>query len=79
MQDLKAALLRKLLKQKYWGARHTNFNNLPKGFPSHVRKRVKSAAKELIKEGILISKPTSYGLEVSLNPRRRAEVERALL
>jgi len=47
---------------------HTSIDNLPKGFPPEVRKRVKDMAKELKKERILFSKPTSYGEEVSINP-----------
>ncbi len=58
-----------------WGGSHTSFDNLPKGFPSHVRGNVKEVAKNLIKEDLLISKPTSYGLEVSLNPEKKKEIE----
>jgi hypothetical protein len=32
----------------------------------------------LIKEGLLLAKPTSYGLEVSLNPRRKAEIDKII-
>lgn len=68
-------LLRKLIKQRIWGHKHTSFDNLPKGFPSHLHKEVKTIAKELIKEEILIAKITNYGLEVSLNPRMKKEIE----
>jgi len=78
MDDLKRVLLRKLVKQSYWGKRHTSFDNLPKGFPSHLRKDVSKVAKELIKEGLLLKKPTSYGVEVSLNPMRSKEILRLL-
>ena len=73
--DIKTALLRKLAKHGWWGARHTSFDNLPKGFPKHLAKEVKEVAKELIKTGILVPKPTSYGLEVSLNPNKKQEIE----
>ncbi len=75
MDDIRRSLLRKLVKHGYWGGRHTSFDNLPKGFPSHLQKDVKKVAKELIKEGILLKKLTSYGLEVSLNPRRNREIK----
>jgi len=35
-------------------------------------------AKELIKDGLLFSKPTSYGLEVSLNPERKDEIDKVI-
>jgi len=46
--------------------------------PSHFKGDVKDAAKELINEEILIPKPTSYGLHVSLNPRKREEIDNYL-
>ena len=49
---------------------------MKKGLPSHVKGDVKEAAKELIKEEILIPKPTSYGLHVSLNPRMKEKFQK---
>ena len=72
---IKKALLRKLVYMGKWGNSHTSFDNLPKGFPTHLRGDVKDIAKKLIKEKLLLSKPTSYGLEVSLNPKKKKEVE----
>ena len=43
-----------------------------------MEKGNEKAANELIKEDILISKPTSYGLHVSLNPRKREEINQYL-
>jgi len=31
-------------------------------------------ADELVKNGLVLAKPTGYGVEVSLNPRRREEI-----
>ncbi|MFQ6057120.1 MAG: hypothetical protein ACE5J3_14210 [Methanosarcinales archaeon] len=39
---------------------------------------VKKAGEDLIKYGILLSKPTSYGLEVSLNPKRKNEIDKII-
>jgi len=69
--EIERTLLRKLAKHGYWGGRHTAFENLHKGFPKHLAKEVKKAASKLIRENILIPKPTSYGLHVSLNPQMR--------
>lgn len=74
MNEIKRSLLRKLAKQEYWGGRYTSFDNLPKGFPKHLSKDVKKVAKELIKEGLLLRKPTGYGMEVSLNPKKHKEI-----
>ncbi len=72
--QLKALILDKLSRHTYWGGKHTAFDNLQKGVPSHLRNEMKNAGKELIKEGFLIPKPTSYGLQISLNPRKKDEI-----
>ncbi len=67
---LKAAVLRKMLMHRWIGGKHTALDNIPKGFPPHVRNDITRAAQELVKEGFIIRKPTSYGEHVSLNPER---------
>ena len=62
------SVIYKLTMRGYIGGRHTNEDNIPKGFPKHERRKIKDALESLIKKGVVISKPTSYGLEVSLNP-----------
>ena len=74
-ETIKGTLLRKLFYMGKWGKAHTSFDNLPKGFPKHLRGEVKNVANDLIKQQILLSKPTHYGLEVSLNPKKRKEIE----
>ncbi len=49
--------------------------NLPKGLPAHLQKAIEKEAKKLIKEGTILSKSTGYGLEVSLKPRMKKEIE----
>lgn len=78
MEDIERAVLEKLYRHGYIGAKHTSADNLPKGFPSHRRGEVKDAVEELIKEGLLIPKPTAYGLQVSLNRHRIEEIERII-
>jgi len=77
-EEIKKSLLRKLFYIGKWGNNHTNIDNLPKGFPKHIRGDVKSLAKDLIKKNILLAKPTSYGLEISLNPSKKQEIENIL-
>ncbi len=72
---LKATILKKLKRRGKWGHAHTSFDKLTSGIPKHLRGLAKEVAKELIKEGLLLTKHTSYGLEVSLNPRRKAEID----
>lgn len=68
-------MLNKLLRHGYIGGRHTALENLPKGFPRHLYKEAIKTAKKLIKKGLITPKPTSYGLQVSLNPHKIAEIE----
>lgn len=77
-EEITRALLRKLLYMGKWGGSHTSFDNLPKGFPKHLRGTVKEVARELIKSGLLLMKPTSYGIEVSLNVKMKKEIEELL-
>ena len=74
-ERIKARLLYHLRKKRVIGGVHTHFDTLKMGFPKHLGKEVYEAAKELIKIGWLITKPTSYGLQVSLNKERLAEIE----
>ena len=70
-EDIKRFILRKLLRHKIWMHKHTSIHNLPKGLPDYLRSRkeVKKVIEEMLKQKILLSKPTNYGLEVSLNFR----------
>ncbi len=72
------AILQKLYKSRYIGRRHTSEDNAIKGFPKHERGELKKALKELIKAGYVIPKPSSYGLEVLLNPRMIEEIRKIL-
>jgi len=74
-KNVKATLLYHLRRKKVIGNVHTHFDTLKKGFPTHLGKEVEKIAKELIKQGFLIAKPTSYGLQVSLNKDRLEEIE----
>lgn len=71
---LKAWILYKLIRRRCWGGKHTAFDNLPKGKPKHLAKKIKKSGEELIRMGLLLQKPTSYGLQISLNPKFREEI-----
>lgn len=68
--DLKKTILKKLFRHRIIGNKHTAIENLTKGMPKHLIGKAKDAVNELIKEQFLLSKPTSYGLQVSLNPEK---------
>lgn len=72
---VKARLLYHLRKKRVLGGVHTHYDTLKRGFPKHLGKEVEDAAKQLIKERFLITKPTSYGLQVSLNKEKLVEIE----
>jgi len=77
--QIKAAILLKLYKRGNWGGSHTAFDNLKKGFKAKELgkgglKRVNRMGRELIGEGLLLAKPTHYGLQVSLNPRKNQAI-----
>ncbi|NWG36578.1 hypothetical protein [Nitrososphaera sp.] len=72
--EIRARIVLKLYRHGKWGASHTSFENLKKGFNlrdlgKDGTKRVDRIGKQMIKEGLIMSHPTSYGLEISLNPR----------
>ena len=75
--DIKKFILRKLVRHRMWMHKHTNIHNLPKGLPDYLRSRkeVRRVIDELLRQGFLLSKPTSYGLEVSLNITKKKEIE----
>ena len=64
----------KLLRHRHCGGKHTSFDNLSKDQPKNVSKQIKETCKEMIKNDLILSKPTNYGLEISLNPRRKKEM-----
>lgn len=74
-EKVKATILYNLRRKKVIGGVHTPFDTLKRGFPSHLGKDIKKIARQLIKEGFLVAKPTSYGLQVSLNKERIREIE----
>ena len=75
--EIKRFILRKLVRHRMWMHKHTSIHNLPKGLPDYLRSKreVRKVIDELLKSGILLSKPTSYGLQVSLNIKRKKENE----
>ncbi len=79
-ENIKADILLNILKKAHpqIGGKHTSCDNLVKGFPKNMRGNVKKVRDELIKDKILLSKPTNYGdkKECWLNPKKIKEIMR---
>ncbi|MEK6926841.1 MAG: hypothetical protein AABX11_00260 [Nanoarchaeota archaeon] len=72
---IKARLLYHLRKKNVIGAKHTHYDTLKFGFPKHLGKEISNISQELIKQSWILTKPTSYGLQVSLNKDKLKEIE----
>jgi hypothetical protein len=75
--EIRKAILRKMLRQGFNGGKHTAIENLPKGLPDDkkTKKRAKKLIDNLVKEGYLVLKPTSYGMQTSLDPKMLPKVK----
>ena len=56
--ELKAAVLRKMLMHRWIGGKHTALDNIPKGFPLHVRNDVARITEDLIRDCLLYTSPS---------------------
>jgi len=74
--EIKGKILHKLVRFGKFEHSHTAIENLQKGFPKDITGRAKELIQELKKEGILKSKPTNYGEQISINVD---ETERVML
>jgi len=74
-EQIKATMLYHLRRKRVIGAKHTHYDTLKFGFPSHLGKDIKKAPDELIKSRFIAQKPTSYGLQVSLNKEKLREID----
>ena len=76
-EKIKSFILKKLVGHRVWMHKHTSIHNLSKGLPDELRgkKEVNRAIDRLLKDGMLLSKPTNYGLQVFLNIKKKREIE----
>ena len=77
-QKIRFHILNKLHLRRKWGASHTSFDMVSKGLPSHQIGDAKKIANELIIEGLLLKKPSTKELHVSLNLGKKAEIDRII-
>lgn len=72
--QIKGKILHKLVRRGKFEHSHTALDNLQSSFPAELKGRAKEMAQELIKEGILHLKNTSYGKQVSINLENKDRV-----
>jgi len=73
-EQIKGKILHKLTRKGKFEHSHTAIENLPKSFPPDLKGRAKDMSEELIKEGILYLKKTSYGKQVSINIGKKDKI-----
>jgi len=72
--QIKGKILHKLTRKGKFEHSHTALDNLQKGFPPDLKGKAKNMSQELMKEGILFLKKTSYGKQVSINLDKKDEI-----
>jgi len=65
--QIKGKILHKLTRKGKFEHSHTAIENLAKSFPPEMKGKAKEMSEDLIREGILHLKKTSYGEQVSIN------------
>lgn len=74
VSDIKARIIRKLVKWRKWGSSHTE--NILNGLPAHLRgdKITKQAMNELEKDKWIIPAKKTGEIHYSLNPQKADEI-----
>ena len=80
---IRAKLLFALARHRKWGESHTAYENMLRQFRSQMlgkegMKIATNIAEELMREGFIIKKPTHYGLQISLNPKKSQETKKLI-
>ena len=77
-EEIQSAILHQLFRKQKWMANHIAYDKIKKWVVAGLRgkngKETDRNLKQLIKEGLIISKSTNYGLQISLNIEFREEI-----
>ncbi|MCX6822300.1 MAG: hypothetical protein NTW30_06005 [Candidatus Aenigmarchaeota archaeon] len=76
-EEITFTVLDILFKKVKWGGAHISYDKIVRWIGNKVKrngKRVRKIVDKLIKDGVIISKPTHYGKEISLNPKERERI-----
>jgi hypothetical protein len=82
-EEISARLLFALARHRKWGESHTAYEHMFRQFKTETLgkaglKNVRNIADDLVKEGFVIMKPSHYGLQVSLNPKKAQEIKNTI-
>ena len=78
ISEIKIKIISSLNNGKYYNKRHTPIGNVCKRLSNIPCKKIKKAIKELKKEKIITVKPTYHGADVSLNVKKKKEIDNYL-
>ncbi|MBR2558016.1 MAG: hypothetical protein IKE95_06600 [Methanobrevibacter sp.] len=78
LDETKIKIINSLNNGKYYNKRHTPMDNVCKRLTQIPCKKIKKAIKELRKEEIIKIKPTYHGADVSLNVKKKKEIDEYL-
>ena len=73
-------ILERLSNMNKWGGAHSELNKVRKSLPSHIavtnkgKKQIDRAIKMLTNLGLLLTKPSTGEIHVSLNPRKKKDI-----
>jgi hypothetical protein len=76
--DVQLDLLFKLWRNRCFGKGHMLIDNLFGGFPSHIKGQMQAELDKLIKENIVIKKPSKHGKAVYINYECKDKIALAL-
>ena len=70
-EEIQSSVLFQLFRKQKWMANHIAYDKIKKWVIDSLKgddgKETDKTLKQLIKEGLIIAKPTNYGLQISLN------------
>lgn len=75
LDDFQIIILRNLLRRRKVGKSHCHREQALGRLLQDDGKRANKALDELIKQGFIISHPTHYGQQVSLNPKQLQKIK----
>jgi len=81
-EEIQSAILHQLFRKQKWMANHIGYDKIKKWVVAGLRgkngKETDRSLKQMIKERLIIPKPTNYGLQISLNIEFREEIMRRI-
>lgn len=73
--DLQKEIIFSLYRRRYFGKRHTPINNICKRLSEYSCKEIRREVKNLIKQGIILPKPTAHDPDIRLNVQMKDTID----